>query len=328
MATAGSRRCSVTGTWPRSSARAREPVPASHGVPVTNAAGNLTLIYLTGLKDDYEHDGRVVTQILSHRNHALAAPGVASLGACYKQLNSSVGQFGNFTLQASTAAVESSTPGDAEYQTVNAALAGLNRVRDSSPCGSRANSRRPPSAISRSSARQARPPPARASSPPRGCWPSTSERRTRSRRRPDAMSGRRRVHAGRVSDNGPVESQPREVVILGSTGSIGTQALDIVRRNPGRFRVVALAAGGGQPDLLARQAAEFGVAAVAVASPAAAAEVQDALRHLSERSAPARHPAPADPAGPRLCPAPAGALRARTRSPRWPPGRATSCSTA
>jgi 1-deoxy-D-xylulose-5-phosphate reductoisomerase len=78
-----------------------------------------------------------------------------------------------------------------------------------------------------------------------------------------------------VSDNGPVESQPREVVILGSTGSIGTQALDIVRRNPGRFRVVALAAGGGQPGVLARQAAEFGVAAVAVATPAAADEVRE-----------------------------------------------------
>jgi hypothetical protein len=89
------------------------------------------LLYLTGLKDDYEHDGRVVTEILSHRNRALATPGVASLGACYKQLNSSVGQFGNFTLHASTAAVESSTPGDAEYQTVNAALTGLDRVRDS-----------------------------------------------------------------------------------------------------------------------------------------------------------------------------------------------------
>ncbi|HJY95188.1 MAG TPA: hypothetical protein VJ371_09540, partial [Streptosporangiaceae bacterium] len=33
-------------------------------------------------------------------------------------------------------------------------------------------------------------------------------------------------------------SGPRDVVILGSTGSIGTQALDIIRRNPGRFRVV------------------------------------------------------------------------------------------
>jgi 1-deoxy-D-xylulose-5-phosphate reductoisomerase len=72
--------------------------------------------------------------------------------------------------------------------------------------------------------------------------------------------------------------EPRDVVILGSTGSIGTQALDIIRRNPGRFRVTALAAGGGQPDLLARQAAEFGVAAVAVARPAAAAQVRAALR--------------------------------------------------
>src|SRR5439155_4916320 len=89
-----------------------------------------TLLYLTGLTDDYEHDGRVISQILSHPNHALGAPGVASLGACYKQLNSSVGQFGNFTLQASTAAVESSTTGDAEYKAVNAALTGLERLRD------------------------------------------------------------------------------------------------------------------------------------------------------------------------------------------------------
>jgi hypothetical protein len=89
-----------------------------------------TLIYLTGLKDDYEHDGRVITEILAHPNQALAAPGVAQLGACYKQLNSSVGQFGNFTLQAATAAIESSTGGDAEYQTVTAALTGLDRTRD------------------------------------------------------------------------------------------------------------------------------------------------------------------------------------------------------
>jgi 1-deoxy-D-xylulose-5-phosphate reductoisomerase len=70
-------------------------------------------------------------------------------------------------------------------------------------------------------------------------------------------------------------------VILGSTGSIGTQALDLVRRNPGRFQVVALAAGGGNPGLLARQAAEFGVQAVAVASPAAVPEVQAALQAQS-----------------------------------------------
>jgi 1-deoxy-D-xylulose-5-phosphate reductoisomerase len=76
-----------------------------------------------------------------------------------------------------------------------------------------------------------------------------------------------------------VESTPasRDVIILGSTGSIGTQALDIARRNPGRFRVVALAAGGGNPALLARQAAEFGVAAVAVADPAAVTGVRTAM---------------------------------------------------
>jgi hypothetical protein len=90
-----------------------------------------TLIYLTGLKDDYEHDGRVITEIVSHPNRALGAPGVASLGACYKQLNSSVGQFGAFTLHAATAAVESDTAGDAEYRTVDAALTGLDKVRDS-----------------------------------------------------------------------------------------------------------------------------------------------------------------------------------------------------
>src|SRR5262249_41093565 len=53
-----------------------------------------TLLYPAGLKDDYEHDGRVITEILTHPNAALAAPGVAALGTCYKQLNSSVGQFG------------------------------------------------------------------------------------------------------------------------------------------------------------------------------------------------------------------------------------------
>ena len=52
---------------------------------------------------------------------------------------------------------------------------------------------------------------------------------------------------------------PREIVLLGSTGSIGTQAIDIVRRNPDRFRVVALGAGGGNVGLLAAQALELGV---------------------------------------------------------------------
>jgi 1-deoxy-D-xylulose-5-phosphate reductoisomerase len=56
-----------------------------------------------------------------------------------------------------------------------------------------------------------------------------------------------------VEDHGPVR-----LAILGSTGSVGTQALEVVRANPGAYEVVALAAGRNQ-KLLAEQAAEFGV---------------------------------------------------------------------
>src|SRR4051794_12122042 len=49
----------------------------------------------------------------------------------------------------------------------------------------------------------------------------------------------------------------RDVVVLGSTGSVGTQALDVVRANPDRFRVVGLTAGGSNPDLFEQQVAEF-----------------------------------------------------------------------
>src|SRR5690606_9656620 len=50
-----------------------------------------------------------------------------------------------------------------------------------------------------------------------------------------------------------------------------------IARAPDRFRVVALAAGGGRVELLARQAAEFGVAAVAVADPGAGPALREAL---------------------------------------------------
>ncbi len=56
----------------------------------------------------------------------------------------------------------------------------------------------------------------------------------------------------------------RRVVVLGSTGSIGTQALEVVRGAPDRFTVVALAAGGSDPKQLAVQAAEFGVSVVGI----------------------------------------------------------------
>jgi 1-deoxy-D-xylulose-5-phosphate reductoisomerase len=65
------------------------------------------------------------------------------------------------------------------------------------------------------------------------------------------------------------------VLILGSTGSIGTQALDVIAANPDRFEVVGLAAGGGNPGLLAQQRAETRVTNIAVADAAAAAQVGD-----------------------------------------------------
>jgi 1-deoxy-D-xylulose-5-phosphate reductoisomerase len=76
----------------------------------------------------------------------------------------------------------------------------------------------------------------------------------------------------------------RDLVLLGSTGSIGTQAADIVRRNPGRFRLIALAAGGSNPDQLASQALEFGVEVVAVASEHAVPAVTDALQARASES--------------------------------------------
>ncbi|MDB1089693.1 1-deoxy-D-xylulose-5-phosphate reductoisomerase [Streptomyces sp. ACA25] len=73
---------------------------------------------------------------------------------------------------------------------------------------------------------------------------------------------------------------PREVVILGSTGSIGTQAVDVVLRNPGRFRVTGLSANGGNLPLLAGQAYRLQVRAVAVAQEDKVTELRQALRAL------------------------------------------------
>jgi 1-deoxy-D-xylulose-5-phosphate reductoisomerase len=69
----------------------------------------------------------------------------------------------------------------------------------------------------------------------------------------------------------------RSLALLGSTGSIGTQALDVVRRNPDRFRVVGLSAGGANQELLAGQIREFLPPVVAIADEAAAAEVEERL---------------------------------------------------
>ncbi|CAM5699902.1 1-deoxy-D-xylulose 5-phosphate reductoisomerase OS=Streptomyces glaucescens OX=1907 GN=dxr PE=3 SV=1 [Streptomyces glaucescens] len=75
-----------------------------------------------------------------------------------------------------------------------------------------------------------------------------------------------------VTDDGP-----KDVVILGSTGSIGTQAIDLVLRNPDRFRVTGLSANGGRVALLAEQARRLRVRAVAVAREDVVPALREAL---------------------------------------------------
>ncbi|MGY1688293.1 1-deoxy-D-xylulose-5-phosphate reductoisomerase [Geodermatophilus sp. SYSU D00867] len=69
-------------------------------------------------------------------------------------------------------------------------------------------------------------------------------------------------------------SEPREVTVLGSTGSIGRQAIAVAEQNPGRLRITALAAGGGDVARLAEQALTLGVRTVAVARATAAQDLQ------------------------------------------------------
>ncbi|MFK8849448.1 1-deoxy-D-xylulose-5-phosphate reductoisomerase [Streptomyces sp. Ac-502] len=87
---------------------------------------------------------------------------------------------------------------------------------------------------------------------------------------------------------------PRDIVILGSTGSIGTQAVDLVVRNPDRFRVTALSAAGGRVELLAEQAHLLRVRTVAVARE----DVVPALREALSARYGAGEPLPEILAGP------------------------------
>lgn len=88
----------------------------------------------------------------------------------------------------------------------------------------------------------------------------------------------------RSGHNDPVTV--RTLTILGSTGSIGTQAIDVVRGAPDRFQVRALAAGGRDLGLLAGQAVELGVEQVAVArtGEGVAAELAEAISAAAERA--------------------------------------------
>lgn len=76
-------------------------------------------------------------------------------------------------------------------------------------------------------------------------------------------------------DNGQVPSAPpRRVIVLGSTGSVGTQALDVIAAYPDRFSLVGMAAGGSRPDLLAQQSARFPTARTATGASGAVSLVE------------------------------------------------------
>jgi len=93
-----------------------------------------TILELVGLKDSYVSDGRVLTDILSPS----VLPGslnanrttVAALGAAYKQIMASFGQFSLDTLVASTGALATDSSGDTVYSDTEGALAALGTQRD------------------------------------------------------------------------------------------------------------------------------------------------------------------------------------------------------
>lgn len=82
-----------------------------------------------------------------------------------------------------------------------------------------------------------------------------------------------------VTDNETMALMKTAVVILGSTGSIGTQALEVIADNPDKFQVVGIAAGGRNPELIIQQATTLKLSAsqVSVANVDAAQQVSEAL---------------------------------------------------
>src|SRR5262249_20749200 len=88
-----------------------------------------TILKLLGLRDDYVHDGRVITQILSrNRDHDDDRDDrLEALGAAYKQLNAPFGRFAKHLLRASTRALEGD---DSTYSTLEAEIASLTDRRD------------------------------------------------------------------------------------------------------------------------------------------------------------------------------------------------------
>ena len=92
-----------------------------------------TILSLVGLKDDYVHDGRVVSEVLENSAIPFAvkiSPAFTALARTYKQLNAPFGQFAMATLRASTKALASNDPGDATYNSIEGRIQSLTSQRD------------------------------------------------------------------------------------------------------------------------------------------------------------------------------------------------------
>jgi hypothetical protein len=92
-----------------------------------------TILNLVGLKDDYVHDGRVVSEVLEDDALPFAvrmSPGFTALARTYKQLNAPFGQFAMATLKASTKALASNDPDDATYTSIEGQIQALTSQRD------------------------------------------------------------------------------------------------------------------------------------------------------------------------------------------------------
>jgi hypothetical protein len=108
-----------------------DPQIGNHGTWVDQADAQPTIMALTGLKDDYIPDGRVITEDLTIKPGRTGSLGFRNLAICYKQLNSSVGEFGTDVLLADTSALKSgSSSDDSTYQSTLAKITSLGTARD------------------------------------------------------------------------------------------------------------------------------------------------------------------------------------------------------
>lgn len=92
-----------------------------------------TLMVLLGLKDDYSHDGRALTEVFSSRARPAATRTgtFTAVARIYKQIDATVGKFGLATLEASTLAIESgSSSDDSTYAELEGELSALTSDRD------------------------------------------------------------------------------------------------------------------------------------------------------------------------------------------------------